>query len=388
MELSQIYRLKDNTTKEEATLSVGDIRPWKLHTVFNAEKKELAVILYLVGNTINGYYSKESLEVFRKAASLPCIAPQAFPLNAVHTLREEDVPALRMVVNTEDGTPYPTVILSQTTSGAYSADYEKLLKSIGGFAHILLEPYMEYGSNAREKGVYFFPYRGAITVVMKGRRKTFKPESQWDDLTKEITEHVLRTATDNARVRYSVESISAAKVEESNAVTKLFEEDNSSLREEIESRGETLSRLIWENEQLRYEVERLKSQSGNGLLKAPETNEFFEGELRDFLINTLKRLPALPGTRQEELKNLFLEENEESGLGRGVMEDIRKALQSSNPTAELQRIGFEVVSENKHIRLTYKDNPRYKFTLAVTPSDRRAQANNVRDFMQTLNIYV
>lgn len=172
------------------------------------------------------------------------------------------------------------------------------------------------------------------------------------------------------------------------------------LDDKLKAAKEKIAMLTEENASLRNKNDSLQAAlSARGIEESIITKsavkEFFGGEQHDFLVTVLKDAADRCGgfdTRQYELIESFLANNEYIGNGRETEEVVKRVLSSGEPIskrdiADLERVGFNLVSENPHYKFVYRGNERYWFTVSKTPSDRRSGMNNASDIIKRLTVY-
>lgn len=157
--------------------------------------------------------------------------------------------------------------------------------------------------------------------------------------------------------------------------------------------GEKITSLRNKNDSLQAALEACGIEE-NILAKA-EVKEFFDGEQHDMLVTVLKEAMDRSGgfdTRRYEILNGLLEQNEYTGNGRETLEVVKRVLSngeaiSKRDIADLERVGFALVNENTHYKFVYRENERYWFSIAKTPSDRRGGKNHASDIIKRLSVY-
>lgn len=119
-----------------------------------------------------------------------------------------------------------------------------------------------------------------------------------------------------------------------------------------------------------------------GLLKAPTTEEVFEGEVREHVLAAIAEAQeAASQSRRERrakvLADVLSANGPASELERRRAE-LRQIIKDSGSfvdaraIAALERIGFKCVSGNKHWKLDYAD---VRIPISKTPSDHRSAMN-------------
>lgn len=133
----------------------------------------------------------------------------------------------------------------------------------------------------------------------------------------------------------------------------------------------------------------------NGILAPGDAEEFFYGEQYDLVVSLLKsKMDTLnPDHRDYELLEAILQANPLRGEGKKVLEELKRLLTtnagelSAKDYTDLERIGFKRISVNGHSRVEYKNNSKYRFTLAATPSDLRNGKNAYSDIAKIISVY-
>lgn len=162
----------------------------------------------------------------------------------------------------------------------------------------------------------------------------------------------------------------------------LAQEENEQLKKAIED-------LQKQNESLQEENRKLLSEDPHRLHDAilyyGTEQEFYTGETREFILETLKRsLNNIPkGTRRYDVVSNVIESNGQSGILEEKRAEIKHIFrQGKNISRHLQHMGFKVAAVGKHYKCTYYGDSRYMVTLSCTPGDCRTDMNEA---MITIN---
>ena len=120
------------------------------------------------------------------------------------------------------------------------------------------------------------------------------------------------------------------------------------------------------------------------LLVYGEEEEFYEGEIRDQILEMLEaHLKHVPkDSRKEHILLDVLENNEMSNLLEEKRENIKQILKGYKKVnehfkRELQEVGFVVRKEGGHYKLSYNDDSRYLFVMAASGSDSQHGGGNL-----------
>lgn len=122
------------------------------------------------------------------------------------------------------------------------------------------------------------------------------------------------------------------------------------------------------------------------MLKKPAADELCRDEIKDFLLELVRReyanLPADARCRRKELCEAILACNKETGerakLRKNVCDTVKNWRAQAEQIATLERLGFTVIKGKKHYKLRWHDSG-YFTALSASPSDLRSGANSVAD---------
>ncbi len=122
------------------------------------------------------------------------------------------------------------------------------------------------------------------------------------------------------------------------------------------------------------------------MLKKPAVDELCRDEIKDFLLELVRReyanLPADARCRRKDLCEALLACNRETGerdkLRRGVCDAVKNWKAQAEQIATLERLGFTVIKGKKHYKLRWHDSGYFK-ALSASPSDLRTGANSVAE---------
>ncbi len=122
------------------------------------------------------------------------------------------------------------------------------------------------------------------------------------------------------------------------------------------------------------------------MLKKPAVDEICRDEIRDFLLELVRReyanFPADARCRRKDLCEAILACNKETGertkLRRNVCDAVRNWKAQPEQINALERLGFTVIKGKKHYKLRWRESG-YFTALSASPSDLRSGANSVAD---------
>ena len=96
-------------------------------------------------------------------------------------------------------------------------------------------------------------------------------------------------------------------------------------------------------------------------------------------------------SRADVLIQSMLDANPRGGECRKTVATVRAVLTgggrlSGSDKSRLRAAGFVIEEGGSHLKLTFRGDPRYLFTLACTPSDHRGGSNIVSDICRALDV--
>ncbi len=312
---------------------------------------------------------------------------------------------LASVMTTHYDQAIPMVYVSKIfDSAGYNADIDKLSRNLAGIAYIVAERNGDFAYNLKERTNGKNPFNGHIAIYYpNGKIDRLRPSDMqvYGAADSQILDCVISAVT--SQVDKDAPTWQQLYTEKIAADTVLLEDYMSgydSLEDKLKAAKEKIAALTEENNVLRNKNDSLQAALvASGIEKAIITRspiaEFFDGEQHDLLITVLKEAADRCGgfdMRKSELINSLLECNEYIGNGRETLEVVKRVLSSGEQLskrdiAELERVGFKLVSEQNHYKVVYRGNERYWFTISKSPSDRRSGQNNASDIIKRLSVY-
>lgn len=326
---------------------------------------------------------------------------QATPIYADYKMLDY----LAAVMTTRYDQTIPMVYVSKIfDSSGYNVDVEKLSRNLAGIAYIVVESNGDFAYNLKERSNGNNPFNGHIAIYYpngKVERLRQNDISVYGAADSRIIGDVISAVT--AQVDKDNPTWQQLYTEKMAADTVLLEDYMSgydSLEDKLKAAKERIAALTEKNTVLRNKSDSLQAAlTGCGIeesiISKSSIVEFFEGEQHDLIVTVLKEAADRCGgfdTRKYELINSLLENNEYIGNGSETLEVIKRALSNGEAIgkreiAELERVGFRLVSVNSHYKFVYRENERYWFTVSKTPSDVRSGQNNASDIIKRLSVY-
>ena len=319
-------------------------------------------------------------------------------------INEGNVKLLAQIINSEIKFSLPVVYVSKTYDNNDPLDVDRLARYLRGVAHVLIQESSDTSSMIRQRCNDKNPYYGAIgiyypTTTYHKNRFLYKPFMDPEYVLKTITRTVIDYTTSQEHGDlYTWEGVRRAllrdRLHSQYQKRTSAERDVKEIEELLESVDNEIAELQKENEELNQKIRNLQSENNvykstfnrsknNPVLNYGNEEDYYPNEIKEFVLEELSK--SLVGiqrdTRRYHIISDVIEKNEYTGLLREKKEKIKQLLKNYsglNPKLEqnLKELGFTVIAEKDHYKLIYKDDARYTFIMAKTPSDNHAGANN------------
>ncbi|MBK7350192.1 MAG: hypothetical protein IPI92_10040 [Gemmatimonadetes bacterium] len=320
-----------------------------------------------------------------------------------HFLAENQVDDAASMLTGRSGGRLPIVYLSSPHRGIPRLDASALAKDLGGLAHVVVEPSKYFSFALARRASSQNPYGGSVGIVWPhaaGQLMKIRPfqGSTAAEVQVAVGEHVRSSLTmvrPSSEVTWSYLSqalsqvrIAALKASGSQSVDDYIE----AFDRDMEAQAKQLDEANHEIGRLNAEIRRLSSGSKQaGLLKAGKEVEYFPGELADTIAASLQIASRNlgGGSRRRHLVDDLIAANPATGASADIVDDIKNAFETDGGLGNGQRrlledLGFTITEDGKHYKAVYRDDGRYTFTIAKTPSDHRAGRNLAGEINRTL----
>ena len=323
-------------------------------------------------------------------------------------ITDADMDLCRKSLTKEGACRLPVVLVSKTAENRDPLSIVWLASRLKGAAHVLVEQSVEECSAVRAfcgkseepfGGVWIYYPSGAVRCrKFYYRSATGNEDVRLEKVIRNVIEYGIAQRREHlltwngvvgARlndqlmqqisVRMSAESARKKAEDEIDKIYDTFDEDLRDLQEKV-------AELTKANEALQYENQGLRARYADAavspLLYMGDEEEFFQGEIRDMILNTLDEAMSNTetGTRRADLLRDIRDNNPSEHLVEERRQRIKTLLKGyKNMTGtmrmELHDLGFEITEEGKHYKLTYHGDPRYMVIMGKTPSDNRSGSN-------------
>lgn len=318
-------------------------------------------------------------------------------------LREDEVDLAVSLMLGRLRNQLPAVYVSATSRGStykHAVKVNTLARSLSGMAHVVVEPSRHFSLALSRQVESSNAYGGAVSVYWPNnaaQEMRFLPHkySKSRDLEDAIVE-VVRTALIHIRPKpeltwnYVREVISRMRIDALKAADST--EVDEYIREfgiELDAKEERIQSAEREIHRLRALIRRFESAGGmakEGLLVTGKEQEFYPGEFKDALLDTLSigKASLVPNSRWEHLVEDIILSNETTSNKEEIEEGVKDCLSTMTKFGAVERrkleeLGFEVDLSGKHAKAVYHGDERYVFAIAKTPGDHRSGKNVVSD---------
>lgn len=346
-------------------------------------------------------------------------------------IEDDMIPLLSSVIKGNKQYKYPIVYVSKNNNNEDPLDVGRLARKLKGVAHVLVQKDLSQNKAIQNACEGKNEYKGSVGIYYPNRtfehkklvyRRAEGPDPYLLELAVQAVSQYCNSrmidtlftwqGVNNALLldRITTQSNTLASIEEAkrrsedkaNELQGRIDDETRKLRDEI--RKEVLSeaeQLIdiadEENRELKKQIEELTkknealekenfglSNKVRSLDSVPalvygEEHDFFEGEIKDFILSTLneavRNLPS-EGCRRRDVLEDIIRNNDYTDILSQRKEYIMNLLKTYDGMTpklrqELESYGFEVKDGGKHYQLFYKGDQRYVKTMSKTPSDWR-----------------
>lgn len=342
------------------------------------------------------------------------------------------------VINGKKRYQLPVVFISKTFAGNDPVDAGNVAKRLKGLAHVLVQEDTESISALKEMcggkneyngaiGIYFpnramghekilnhvyegsenkiaekviqrvilysnlqkpdmlYTWQGVNNSLLRDKYSSKREELAESEAARRLSDYLVKMKSQEAemRVQDADQKIEEMKkeVEQAHALAEESKELVDSVDEEMEQMRQQIKELIRQNEALSYENQglhtRLEGMSATPILYLGSEDEFFQGEIKEFILEALdnERQRVKPKTRRADvLGDLIRSNGGVTGLPKKKGNKLKKFFTGFKEMpapmkSYLKEIGFKITDEGKHYKLVYFGDGRYWTTVVKTGGD-------------------
>lgn len=322
-----------------------------------------------------------------------------------HFLGNDDIDTAAQIILGLAQCWLPVVYVSCGFDGQYIVDPQRLALSLSGMAHVVVEPNRPFSQRLKIEVQSANSYGGSIGLYWPnaaGRRSFFLGRSfeEPSEIEGAIVDEV-RAALLNRRPLYRC---TVAAVEEASSRAKLealrasgnvgIEEYVRTFDRELAARKTALDDSEREIKRLTAEIRKYEADASIGhriALSLGVEQDLYSYESYGVVIDAVR--DALSRVQRDSRREHILEsivrantlappQNEFKEKIKGI---LRGYVSMDNPTrTSLEKIGFHISEDGKHIKLVYRQDDRYTFALAKSGSDKRGGLNSASDISKRL----
>lgn len=377
---------------------------WKTDFILNCDKKYITIRVALETTDYTTdfyptYYPPFFIKklIYRGYAGMDI----DIPVNQEAYSLDEYRNVLQLLSEGKAGYSMPIVFVSKKEDGNFPVDLSKIAFELQGVAHVLydgeniiLSKYADYFGCESRNGMIFVIYpnrnmkRNVINLLGTSNDNPEYIISRVKSCVYNYENQIMRKDLDtwsgiqNEKLyvqNHSLLSDQKALEEENEDLMNVFEEQLSKTEAINKDLSNDIQRLMVENQALRM---RLASKDQKPLLYMGEETEFYEGEIREIILEILEdyKRNIKPGTRREHVVVDVIENNDYKQTQAKRREQIKVALKgyktlNGSLRNMLESLGFVITDDGKHYKWTYFGDHRYVTTAAKTSSDNRAGMN-------------
>ena len=345
-----------------------------------------------------------------------------FPSYTPVAITSDNLESFIPVLKGEKELQTPIVFLTASKSfGKPVVDPDILQERLRGQSHVVYEADLKVSNKIRnilrdKEGVCHNPYRGTAEIIISAFHRFRFHFQDYAEPEKAIPAMIAqfhqRVAKDTRWKQYMFSTMMYFAEKEKNSV---LQSQNSELSDEIESLrsrirdksdeeleaifdeltarldSERALRLKAENRLAAFE-ERQGNQGERQVSLSLPGDELYPGELQDAVIRIIERSKdsLFPSGRLSEIAGLVLENNRISDAGKAFEDEVRTLFSDPELSEKTQQrlgaLGFTFEWRGNCHHVIYAPIPKYSWTVAATPSDKRsalnASANAVRDLFR------
>ena len=284
-------------------------------------------------------------------------------------------------------------------------DSLKLAQWASGMAHVVTEPSRQFSLVLASRVARINPYQGAVSICWprgSGRATRFFSYEYRDQVKyASAIADAIRSALAGRRPDYHCTWDYLRELIVRKKIESLRREGRAGIEEYIKAFDEELKLTKSRLEGAEREIGRLKAESANrsrgsriyseGLLVSGSEQDLFAGEHRDILIRalTIAQNNVQPDGRVRDVLQALIKANPPSGESDRIEEGIRNILANCNDAGKRERraledLGFSISEDGKHLKLIFRGDDRYTFTMSKTGSDWRGMKNWISDVTKRL----
>lgn len=305
-----------------------------------------------------------------------------------HWIDSMDVDFVAEAILNKSNNVLPIVYISRNVNNWSPVNPGEIAVLLGGMAHVIVEPNLEFSHQISRLTSRKNAYRGAVGIYWPNgwnhRILPKDPEEMRKEILDKISEHSLYHVLppyltfDGLRSLKTIATIDKMKREKTASDADLLGMYVGELEEKNKRIGELESLL----QNLTQRVAQLSAKPVGGIIIEPYMPEFYPGEFAGIIYDAIRSYQrTVPGdSRRRLIVDGILGCNNKPENASELVEKMKKIFKSGANMQEVIRrlagLGFQVDASGKHPKVSV---PGYSlaYTFPSTPSDQRGAENTV-----------
>ena len=308
---------------------------------------------------------------------------------------EENKQLLIDVINNDIALDLPVVFVSYSRFYKRGIDINKLACYLQGVAHVMVEEDSAITKELQVASKGKNAHYGSIAVYYPNLSEAYNTILPWKCQNEDIAmNRIINCVRSYLNKQYKEEletwegiNIHILQDRADYLMSKKddLQNDTKELRELIENQ----KAIIFEQQQtikaLRSASIGLQPDASNIIsLTNLSENEFFDGEFKSLVLNSLRDFAKNRNDRRSHVIQAILSENNNGDILINRRQALKALLKgydrmNSNIKNGLKELGFDISDGGKHWKLKYQGDDRYTFATSKTGSDRRTGNNLFSD---------
>jgi hypothetical protein len=324
------------------------------------------------------------------------------------SLSESDVDLAASFITGKFANNLPIVYVSATHNSpkSYAVDPTLLTTKLAGIAHVVVEPSRFFSYKMRDTTAGYNAFNGAVGVYWPGSVATKRYIigvncDDSDELVKSIYEDIIGSLSNRLQSRFcswnyleeiaNRRLIDKLKADGSGSIEKYveaFDAENNALKAQLGDQDKEIKAL---ERKLLAMSGGQEARSGGGLVRRGKEVELYPSEFTAIVVAALveHRRRVETNSRLDHVLADIISVNPMPREPEVMRQKIQSLLKTSGgsdgiPLKELEEIGFDIVSDNKHTKITFSGDARYTFSLPKTPGDHRSGKNAASEICSKL----
>lgn len=327
-----------------------------------------------------------------------------------HNLLDAEIDLAKAIVLNEANNIMPVVYLSATPLSRHSTNPSILAKKLAGMAHVFVEPNRTFSNRLRLETNSQNPFGGQIGIFWpdSGAREILNRYGMSSDefineiainiqkrlLVKVLKQNLSWNSFQRGLSQYRISEVTKKneqnEIEQNELVSEWLKEKDEKYQENEKTWKSIVDELESEKERLYKEIQRLEANESRVLsgqiLKKGNEDQLYPDEFLSIFSDILDAATdnVQIGNRRYDVLKSLRDANPRPDCIKQRNEKLKEIMHDYNglntkKRMALEQLGFDILEDGKHYKLTLNHDCRYSVALAKTPSDNRGAMNWVAD---------